>query len=55
MQDVQVKGVKVGDVVSFTYNIDIRKSLPVSPKIFRIRNDVLWEDIEGLFYINIIL
>lgn len=35
----------VGDIVSFTYENFTRSSIPIKPKIFRIRKDVNWKDI----------
>jgi hypothetical protein len=36
---------KKGDVVTFSFESFSRSPIPVRPKIFRIRTDVLWEDI----------
>jgi len=36
---------KIGNVVTFTYENFSRRSIPVSPKIDRIRTDVSWEQV----------
>lgn len=36
---------KEGDVVTFTYQSYSRYSVPIQPKIYRIREDVAWEDV----------
>jgi hypothetical protein len=34
-----------GDVVTFSFEANARRDLPVSPKIYRTRTDVSWEEI----------
>jgi len=34
-----------GDIVSFSYEQYARNMVPVSPKVFRIRTDVTWQDV----------
>ena len=34
-----------GEVVTFSYEINARREMPVSPIINRTRNDVEWEDL----------
>lgn len=36
---------KRGDVVTFSYSGFSRSSIPIQPKIFRIREDITWEDV----------
>ena len=36
---------KKGDVVTFSFETYSRSTVPVRPKIFRIRTDVNWEDV----------
>jgi hypothetical protein len=36
---------KKGDVVSFLSDLHSRREAPVNPKIFRLRDDLLWEDV----------
>eukprot|EP00026_Physarum_polycephalum_P003961 Phypoly_transcript_03978.p1 GENE.Phypoly_transcript_03978~~Phypoly_transcript_03978.p1 ORF type:complete len:727 (+),score=78.73 Phypoly_transcript_03978:92-2272(+) len=44
-QDVPLPSPAIGDVVTFSCDNFSRQELPVSPKIIRIRTDVLWEDV----------
>jgi len=44
-QDVLVPCPEIGDVVTFSCDNFSRKEMPDSPKIIRIRPDVLWEDV----------
>jgi hypothetical protein len=44
-EDILTSIPRVGDVVSFSYERHARKEEPYNPKIFRIRTDVLWEDL----------
>eukprot|EP00026_Physarum_polycephalum_P000389 Phypoly_transcript_00389.p1 GENE.Phypoly_transcript_00389~~Phypoly_transcript_00389.p1 ORF type:complete len:1231 (+),score=194.32 Phypoly_transcript_00389:52-3744(+) len=37
--------VRVGDVVTYSFEGHARREVPVNPKIFRVRTDVLWDDI----------
>lgn len=34
-----------GDIAMFTYDNYSRYSLPVNPKVYRIRTDITWEEI----------
>lgn len=34
-----------GDVVTFAYDDYSRRSLPVNPKVYRIRDDLSWEEV----------
>lgn len=36
---------KRGDVISFLYDNYSKKSIPVSPRIYRIRTDLSWEEV----------
>lgn len=51
----------IGDVVSFSFECQARRELPVNPKIYRIRTDLSWEDVvynsakEKAFFNGIIL
>jgi hypothetical protein len=38
-------GLAIGDVVTFSYEINARQNLPVNPEIVRIRKDIEWEDV----------
>lgn len=42
---VLISAPKIGDIVSFSYEIHARRDLPVSPKVYRVRTDVTWEDL----------
>ena len=44
-QSVLISAPKIGDIVSFTYEVHARRDLPVSPKVYRVRTDVTWEDL----------
>lgn len=43
---------KRGDIVSFSYDNFSQRSLPVNPKILRIRTDVTWENVVQDFLIH---
>eukprot|EP00026_Physarum_polycephalum_P001092 Phypoly_transcript_01093.p1 GENE.Phypoly_transcript_01093~~Phypoly_transcript_01093.p1 ORF type:complete len:1197 (+),score=192.21 Phypoly_transcript_01093:78-3668(+) len=40
-------GLKVvnGDIVTFSYNVFSRRSVPVDPFVYRVRHDLIWEDL----------
>ena len=44
-EDVQIPAPHVGEIVSYSYEGHNARDLPVSPKIFRIRKDLLWLDV----------
>jgi hypothetical protein len=48
-EDVQVPTPTVGDVVSFSYEVHARRDTPVNPSIYRIRHDLLWDDVLNSF------
>lgn len=48
-QDVHAPNVKIGDVVTFSYESSIRRELPTNPSIYRIRSDLIWEDVVRSF------
>lgn len=41
---------KVGEIVTFSYEKNIRRDSPVNPRIYRIRNDLSWDDIVKDFH-----
>jgi hypothetical protein len=49
--EIQIKDVKPGlklangDIVTFSYNIFSRRAIPVDPYVYRIRHDLIWENI----------
>ena len=43
--EIQTTTPKIGDVVTFAYEKNSRRDIPVRPKIIRIRTDISWEDI----------
>ena len=45
-------GLAIGDVVTFSYNHHSQRHIPVNPIIFKIRADVLWEDVVQLFFME---
>jgi hypothetical protein len=44
-QSILIPTPAVGDVVSFSYEGNARREMPVSPKIYRIRTDLSWDDV----------
>lgn len=36
---------QTGEVVTFSYDTMARRDIPTSPRIFRIRKDVSWEEV----------
>ena len=42
-------GLAVGDVVTFSYEINARREVPVNPQIVRIRRDLEWEEVTANF------
>ena len=49
-EKVEVSNISVGDIVTFSYENNAKRNVPVNPKIFRIRTDLLWKDVVQLFY-----
>jgi hypothetical protein len=45
LKDVKIPTLSVGDVVTFSYEINSRVDIPLNPKIYRIRSDVGWDDL----------
>jgi hypothetical protein len=43
--DVFTPALRVGDVVSFSYERNPKTDMPYNPKIVRIRTDLVWEDV----------
>lgn len=44
-KDVMVTHLRVGDVVTFSFDLSSRRNIPVSPKILRIREDLEWDEV----------
>ena len=44
-QDVKVSPLAIGEVVTFSYENEVRRSIPVRLKIERIRSDLSWDDV----------
>ena len=44
-EDILLPSIRVGDVVSFSYERNPKTELPYNPKIVRIRTDLAWEDV----------
>jgi hypothetical protein len=44
-ESVLTPSLSVGDVVTFSFDANVRRDVPTNPKIFRIRTDVLWDEI----------
>jgi hypothetical protein len=40
---------KAGEVISFTYENFAQSSIPIKPKIYRIRKDINWKDVVNSF------
>lgn len=45
-QDVRIPKPSIGDVVTFSFDSYARRDLPVNPKIYRIRTDISWDDVQ---------
>lgn len=37
--------VKIGDIVTFSYEVHSRRMLPVNMQIYRVRKDINWEEV----------
>lgn len=46
-EDVHVKGLKIGDVVSFSYSSFSRRGSPANPTVYKKRDDVAWSEISN--------
>eukprot|EP00026_Physarum_polycephalum_P000538 Phypoly_transcript_00539.p1 GENE.Phypoly_transcript_00539~~Phypoly_transcript_00539.p1 ORF type:complete len:959 (+),score=132.38 Phypoly_transcript_00539:57-2933(+) len=44
-ENIQTKKLTVGDVVTFSYESNARRDVPISPKIYRIRTDLSWREV----------
>lgn len=44
-ESVQVRKLDVGDVVTFSYESNARRDVPIGPKIYRIRTDLSWREV----------
>jgi hypothetical protein len=44
-EDILTPALRVGDVVTFSYERNPKTEMPYNPKIVRIRTDVVWEDV----------
>jgi hypothetical protein len=42
---VHIPNPAIGDIVSFSYDNFSRGDLPANPVIYRVRSDLLWDDI----------
>ena len=43
--DVHVPRPSLGDIVSFSYDENVRYDIPTRPSVFRIRTDIEWDDV----------
>lgn len=43
--NVQVSSPKIGEVVSFYFENNSRRDIPINPVIFKVRGDLEWEDV----------
>ena len=43
--DVHIQQPSLGDIVSFSYDANVRHDIPTRPSVFRIRTDVEWNDV----------
>eukprot|EP00026_Physarum_polycephalum_P003118 Phypoly_transcript_03127.p1 GENE.Phypoly_transcript_03127~~Phypoly_transcript_03127.p1 ORF type:complete len:674 (+),score=87.16 Phypoly_transcript_03127:242-2263(+) len=43
--DVRIPALSLGDIVTFSFEGNVRGEVPAGPKIYRIRTDVLWDDV----------
>ena len=44
--DVQIPVPTIGDVVTFSFDSYARRDLPVNHKIYRVRTDISWDDVQ---------
>eukprot|EP00026_Physarum_polycephalum_P004271 Phypoly_transcript_04288.p1 GENE.Phypoly_transcript_04288~~Phypoly_transcript_04288.p1 ORF type:complete len:615 (+),score=69.63 Phypoly_transcript_04288:198-1847(+) len=44
-ESVHVSGIKMGEIVSFSYETHSRREVPINPLIYRVRTDLVWEDV----------
>lgn len=44
-ENLHIPSPKIGDVVTFSYESNIRRDVPFQPKIYKIRHDILWEEV----------
>lgn len=47
--DVLISTPSMGDIISFSFESNSRRELPVNPKIFRVRDDLSWSDVVSNF------
>ena len=50
VEDVNSSVPSVGDIVTFSFDNQRRKDLPLGPKIERIRTDLMWDDVVSSFH-----
>lgn len=43
-ESVYIPTPKVGEIVTFSYEMNSRRDMPINPKIYRVRTDVVWDD-----------
>jgi hypothetical protein len=48
-ENVLVNNLAIGNIVTFSYDIQARRHIPVNPKINRLRTDLLWKDVVYLY------
>jgi hypothetical protein len=48
--EVYIPTPKIGQVVTFSYETMARRDVPTNPKIYRVRDDVDWNDLVHNFY-----
>ena len=44
-EDVLIPKPTIGDIVTFSFDANARRDVPTNPKIFRVRSDVVWDDL----------
>eukprot|EP00026_Physarum_polycephalum_P001037 Phypoly_transcript_01038.p1 GENE.Phypoly_transcript_01038~~Phypoly_transcript_01038.p1 ORF type:complete len:1240 (+),score=185.34 Phypoly_transcript_01038:28-3720(+) len=49
LESVFVPKLAIGDIVTFSYESQIKKYIPVEPKIFRVRTDLSWSSVVHFF------
>lgn len=43
-RDVLIRQLKIGDIVSFSYERHARRYGPVNPQVYRVRTDISWQE-----------
>jgi len=50
IEDVNTNIPSIGDIVTYSFDHQRRRNIPVGPKIERIRTDLLWDDVVSNYH-----